>query len=108
MSDGATIARALVLATFFKDEWHIDHQGKLKDVVGTVWECHDDCRCQQPQIVARFYNAKDDRWIVPRLLWEGDYYTDGDTGADEELSAKRAELGVSEPGMAGLILWDVE
>jgi hypothetical protein len=89
-----------------KDEWHVAHQGPLIDIVGQVWWCGDDwCDCSQAQIVARFSNIIDPRFLVLRTLWQGEFHTDGETGAGEELSAKRSELQDAEPAIAARVRW---
>lgn len=101
-----TMAEALRLASTDKDEWHVGHQGPLSDIRAEVWWCGDEwCDCTQAQVTARFRNLLDSRWIVPRVLWQGTFFTDGECGAEEELDAKRAELEAVEPDIATRIIW---
>lgn len=104
-----TLTDALRLAETDKDEWHAEHQGPLVDIIAEVWWCGDEwCNCTQAQIVARFRNLFDSRWIVPVRIWSGEFYTDGDvSGATDELSAKQAEVLSTEPEMAARITWPV-
>lgn len=99
-----SLAEALRIASEELDEWHIAHQGSLRDIVGRVWWCGDDvCDCTEAQIVARFRNKVDPRFVVPRILWRGEFHTDGEAGADRELAARRAEVEADEPELS--IVW---
>lgn len=101
------MADDLQIACIQKTEWQMEHQGPLVDIRAEVWYCGDEwCNCTQAQIVARFRNLFDSRWIVPRLLWEGEFYTDGRfAAAEDELTAKQADLEATEPEMASRIIW---
>ncbi len=108
-----SLADELQRAETEKDEWHQKAQGPLIDILGQVWWCMDEeCDCTQAQIVARFENlnmraryGRLNTFIVPRTLWSGAFHTDGEPGANEELSAKRADLEANEPAIAVRILW---
>jgi hypothetical protein len=83
-----------------------EHKGPLKNIVGYVWECGDDyCSCSKATIVEQYVNLADRRWIVPVCIWEGEFHTDGEPGANDELIAKRAELRESDPDLAVRIEW---
>lgn len=100
------VSEALRLASTEKDQWHVDHQGPIVDIIGHVWWCgDDDCDCTEARITARFRNLADARWIVPRTLWQGEFHTDGESGASDELIAKRAHLEATEPEIAARITW---
>ena len=51
-----------------------------------VWWCGDDvCDCTQAQIVRRRPNETDPRFQRIDLLWKGTFFSDGESGANEEL-----------------------
>lgn len=103
-----SLADVLHQAETDKDEWHSKHQGPLIDIRANVWWCGDYwCDCTQAQITAQFRNATDytGHWIVPRTLWEGEFHSEGERGAKDELAAKRAEVERDEPEMAARIIW---
>lgn len=100
------LSEALRIASTEKDEWHAEHQGPLVEILGHVWWCGDDwCDCTRAQVVARFRNLTEPGWLVPRVLWQGEFHTDGETGARGELRAKRGELEAAEPELAAHITW---
>lgn len=88
------------------DDWHAAHQGALRDIIAHVWWCGDDyCDCTQAQITARFHNVVVPHALVLRTLWEGEFHTDSEPGAEDELTAKRVELEATEPDLARRIAW---
>lgn len=74
------------------EEWMREHKGPLLDVVGEVWHCGDEvCGCSQAQVVERYRNLADSRFIVP-------------AGARDELIAYRDSLTYAE---ATRIRWEI-
>ena len=101
-----TLADALQVASTSADDWHKAHQGELLAIEAFVWECRDDCRCTEAQIVAWFRNVVDRRCRVPRQLWCGEFHADGEyDAADDELARKRREVEAAEPELAARIAW---
>ena len=98
-----------------RDDWHREHQGPFIKAIGYVWDCGDDyCNCSRAVIVEQYQNTTDTgwkygkgRWLVPVGVWEGEFHTDGEGGANDELIAKRAELRETEPEYAALIEWSI-
>lgn len=88
------------------EAWLAEHKGPLRDVIGKVWYCGDDyCDCTQAEIVERYENKTAPGWIVPVCIWQGEFHTDGEPGANEELAAKREELRKTDPDLAARIKW---
>jgi hypothetical protein len=88
------------------EAWLAEHKGPLKDTIAQVWWCGDMwCDCTQAQIVERYHNLKAPGWIVSIGVWEGEFHTDGEGGAADELAAKRAELLRIDPELAARIRW---
>ena len=103
------LMEALVNASTNLGPWHREHQGALRDIVAEVWWCGDEvCDCTQAQITARYANVKaGGNWIVPRVLWTGTFFPEGQSGAEAELDAMRVEVEATEPEMASRITWPV-
>jgi hypothetical protein len=88
------------------EAWLAEHKGAYVKTVAYVWWCGDDCcDCTQAVIVERYKNAKDPRFFVSVGVWEGEFHTDGEPGAAEELAAKRAALECADPDLAARIQW---
>lgn len=87
-------------------EWLEAHKGPLRRVVGRVWWCGDDvCDCTQAVITEEYQNKVDPRFIVPVGVWEGTFYSDGETGALADLIAERERMRVEEPDREASIEW---
>lgn len=88
-----------------RDEWLEKHKGAYIQTVGMVWECGDDeCGCTEAQIVA-YYENKVVRARVPITEWAGEFHTEHEGGADEELAAYRRALREGDPQREASIIW---
>jgi hypothetical protein len=92
-------------------EWLAEHQGRYVKTVGFIWECYDDCRCEQAQVQDIFENKTDRRFIVRRPVWSGTFTTEegrlgGDNPSpDAELAAYRRALRESDREREAAIEW---
>lgn len=91
-------------------EWLAEHQGRHLYTHGYIWECGDDCRCEQAQVVDYFENKTDPRWRVPVMVWEGTFvvgenYDPGDPRPDAELAEYRRSLRETDPEREAAIKW---
>jgi hypothetical protein len=98
-----------------QDPWLAKHKGDYLWTEGRVWDCGDDhCRCSQAQVVDVFKNKTEwrdyqgQRWVVRLAAWEGKFYTDGESGAAEELLSYRRALRESDPEREAATRWDFE
>jgi hypothetical protein len=92
--------------TEMTEAWLAEHKGDYIDTIGYVWWCGDGyCNCTQAVVVERYKNVKAPGWLICCGIWEGEFHTDGESGADEELAAKRAELERTDPELAAGIKW---
>ena len=91
-----------------ESSWLEAHKGSLIDIIGEVWWCGDpSCDCTQAVIVERYQNLKAPGFVVRLCTWEGEFHTDGEPGAEDELTTKRQELHASDPELEGRIRWRV-
>lgn len=91
------------------DKWMDEHKGDYLYTIGRIWECNDDyCDCSEAQIQEIYANKKAPGWIIRNTIWNGKFYTDGEPGAYEELSAKRLEMMLEDPVRASMIRWELE
>lgn len=89
----------------YGDEWMRAHKGALRALVGRVWYCGDDyCDCSEPVIEAVFDNSRV-TGVVRVALWVGDFRTDGDEGAMDDLLAVKTEIERADPPFARRIEW---
>lgn len=89
-----------------QEEWLEKHKGPLLRVVGEVWRCGDDyCDCTQAQLVEIYRNKVVQPAVVRVVVWEGEFFTDGETGAYEQLQAKREEMKITDPSAEARIQW---
>lgn len=87
-------------------EWMDKHKGPLVRTVGMVWECYDDeCGCTQAQIISYYRNKVVWNAVVPVVDWEGEFHTDHESGADEELAVHRRQLKLQAPEREASIQW---
>ncbi len=87
-------------------EWLAAHQGEFLRRVGHVWECgDDDCGCEQAVVIAYYRNKVVPRARVPVGEWAGEFRTDHEPGADEDLVAHRHALRESDPDLEASIEW---
>ena len=113
MSESKVFQTSLLKGVEPRDDWHREHQGPFVNASAYVWDCGDDyCNCTRAVIVEYYQNTADSswrygkgRWHVPVGVWEGEFHTDGEPGANAELIAKRAEMRESEPEYASLVKW---
>lgn len=56
-------------------------------VEGRVWYCEDDCDCSQAYVEDVTPNPKVPGWVLRRELWHGSFFTEGQSGAYDELEA---------------------
>ena len=76
-------------------------RGPFKRLVAYVWRCGDDwCGCSQACIDAQYANASDQRFIWSERLWEGEFYTDHEPGAQDELDAIETAMRDAWPEVA--------
>jgi hypothetical protein len=88
------------------DEWTLKHKGAYVRTVGMVWECGDECGCTQAVVFDDFANkVAGPRFRIPVRVWEGDFHTDHEDGADAELAAYRRDLAMSDPAREAAIEW---
>lgn len=86
--------------------WMLEHKGALVRRVGMIWECGDDtCGCEQARVIAYYQNKVVPRARVPVCEWEGNFFTDHESGADDELAAHRRELAKTDPAREAAIEW---
>jgi hypothetical protein len=86
--------------------WIDDHKGDLIKTVGQVWACGDDeCGCTEAQVVNIYLNRVTRDSLVRELVWSGDFHTDWESGAEEELDAYRAALRELDPELERRIEW---
>ena len=93
-------------------EWMAEHKGPLIRTVGEVWYCGDDwCGCTQAQITEIYRNLKPPpgapQAVVRVTVWEGEFRTDHEPGAEADLRARRDELRLADPDAAARIKWNV-
>jgi hypothetical protein len=92
-------------------EWLAEHQGRYVKTIGFIWECGDDCRCEEAQVQDIFENKTDRRFIVRRHVWSGTFTTEdarigGDAPSPEaELAEYRRALRLVDPEREAAIEW---
>lgn len=88
------------------DDWMTDHKGEFLYRWGRVWECGDDeCGCTEAQIVAYYQNKVVHNGRVPVVEWSGEFRSDHEAGADEELAAHRRHLREADPQYEAATQW---
>jgi hypothetical protein len=73
--------------------WLEEHRGEFVKTIGFVWGCGDDyCRCEEAQVQKIYRDKTDGRFIIRETIWSGEFHTDGEPGAWDELQAYRESL----------------
>ena len=87
------------------EEWLRVHKGAYLYSWGEVWTCGDDCNCTQAQVTDFYQNRVVRNARVPITVWEGEFHTEYEQGADAELAQYRRELRASDPEREAAIRW---
>ena len=81
-------------------------KGPFIAIVGYVWDCGDDvCNCTQATIEALWKNADAPGWLVREYVWQGEFHTDGESGASEELMEVRSAMALFWPEAEAKVAW---
>lgn len=91
-------------------EWMAAHKGRYQKTVGYIWQCGDECGCEQAVVVDYFENKTDPRFRVPVGVWEGSFVVGDsrepdDPSPDAELAEYRRHLRESDPEREAAIEW---